>query len=124
MSVSNLVKYPPAEQSLALSAGGTIVAGSYSTGTQPHQLVWSGAVLTDATGASTLTWTYGAGAPHLFKAGDFAVSNKIAGATLNGSVAVLTPSATATTDTLACASSAEISTIFVQVFRAVNAYQY
>jgi hypothetical protein len=124
MSVSNLVKYPPAEQSLALSAGGTIVAGSYATGTQPLTLVWQGAVLTGAGGTSTLTWTYSAGAPHLFKAGDFCVSNKIAGATLNGSTAVLTPSATATTDTIVASSSAEASTIFVQVFRAVNAYQY
>ena len=124
MSVSNLVKYPLADGALALSAGATIVAGSYATGTQPLTLVWSGAVLTGAGGTSTLTWTYGAGAPHLFRAGDFAVSQKIAGATLNGSTAVLTADATATTDTIVVSSSAEISTIFVQVFRAVNAYQY
>lgn len=124
MSVSNLVKYPPADGALALSAGATIVAGSFSTGTQPLTLVWSGAVLTGAGGTSTLTWTYSAGAPHLFKAGDFAVCSKIAGATPNGATVALTVAATPTTDTIVVASSAEVSTIFVQVFRAVNAYQY
>jgi len=124
MSVSNLVKYPPAEQSLGLSAGATIVASSYSTGTQPATVVWAGTVLTGAGGTTTLTWTYVAGAPHLFKAGDFCVSTKIFGATPNGAVAVLTPSATATTDTLLLTSTAEASTIYCQVFRTVNAYQY
>jgi len=125
MSVSNLVKYPAGvEQDIALSAGATIVAGSYSTGTQPATLVWAGTVLTGAGGTTTITWTYGAGAPHLFKAGDFCVSTKIFGATANGAVSVLTPSATATTDTLLLTSSAEASTIYVQVFRTVNAYQY
>jgi hypothetical protein len=123
MSVSNLVKYPPAEQDLGIATG-TLVAGSFSTGTQPATLVWAGTVLTGAGGTSTLTWTYVAGAPHLFKAGDIAVSTKIFGATANGAVAVLTPLATATTDTLLLTSSAEASTIYVQVFRTVNAYQY
>jgi hypothetical protein len=123
MSVSNLVKYPPAEQSLGIATG-TLVAGSYSTGVQPAQLVWAGTVLTGAGGSSTLTWTYGAGEPHLFKAGDFCVSTKIFGATPNGAVATLTPNATATTDTLLLASTAEASTIYAQVFRTVNAYQY
>lgn len=124
MSVSNLVKYPPAEQDLALSAGATIVAGSYSTGVQPATLVWAGTVLTGAGGTTTLTWTYGAGEPHLFKAGDFCVSTKIFGATPNGAISVLTPLATATTDTLVLTSTAEASTIYAQVFRTVNAYQY
>jgi hypothetical protein len=116
MSVSNLVgNFSIPDYSLAFTAGAGVagVASSLS----PKVLVWSGVITTDAGGTTTATWTYGAGAPHLFKAGDYVVASLLPLAAADTLTAVLTPAATATTDTLVITGIAAIHSVYVEVWR-------
>ena len=116
MSVSNLVgNFSTPDYALAFTAGAGVVG--FASSLQPKVLVWSGIITTDATGATTATWTYGAGAPHLFRAGDYVVASLLPLAAADTLTAVLTPAATATTDTLAIAGIAAIHSVYVEVWR-------
>jgi hypothetical protein len=116
MSVSNLVgNFSIPDYSLAFSAGG-VVAGVASS-LQPKVLVWSGVITTDGTGTTTATWTYGAGAPHLFKAGDYVVCSILPLLATDTLTAVLTPAATATTDTLVITGTAAPHSVYTEVWR-------
>jgi len=129
MSASALVPdlYPSGNASTGVITGNAQVAfpaciTSFSA--QP-QIVWSGVLVTGASGAQSVTWTYAnAGDAKLFKAGDYAVASKISGATANsglGSV-VLLPAATATTQTLTVTGvTAEQSSFSVIVYRSISA---
>jgi hypothetical protein len=116
MSVSNLVgNFSIPDYALAFSAGATVAGVASSL--QPKVLVWSGVITTDATGTTTATWTYGAGAPHLFKAGDYVVASLLPLAAADTLTAVLTPAATATTDTLVITGIAAVHSVYTEVWR-------
>jgi len=103
------------DYALAFTAGAT-VAGTASS-LSPKVLVWSGVVTTDATGTTTATWTYSAGAPHLFKAGDYVVASLLPLAAADTLTVALAPAATATTDTLVITGIAAVHSVYVEVWR-------
>jgi hypothetical protein len=119
MSVSSLANTAVLTPDYVLSTApaATFGVNTFSSSAQPRTLVWADTVIVPAGGASTLTFTYAAGAPHLFKAGDYVSVKPLALLATSVCSAVLTPAATATTDTLAITCEAVAQSIQVEVYR-------
>jgi hypothetical protein len=118
MSASNLV--PNAlVPNYSFSATASATVANLASSASLKVLVWSGVVSVDATGNTTLTWTYADAAdPKLFKAGDYVVAQPIELLATSAVTATLTPAATTTTDTLALTSlPAAAKEIYVEVWR-------
>ena len=119
MSVSSLANTAVLTPDYVLSSApaATFGVNTFSSSAQPRTLVWSDNVVVGVTGGTVLTWTYAAGAPHLFKAGDYVSVKPLALLATSVCSAVLAPSVTATTDTLTIVGDAIAQTIQVEVYR-------